>query len=75
MTVAKVIEIIGCSNKSFDDAIQCGITEASRTLRGLRGAWIQDKSVCIENNKIVKYKVILKVTFEVMEEAPNKDAK
>lgn len=67
MTVAKVIEIIGCSNKSFDDAISCGITEASKTLHGIRGAWIKDKSVCIENNKIVKFKVILKVTFEIEE--------
>lgn len=66
MTTAKVIEIIGCSNKSFDDAIHCGISEAAKTLRGIHSAWIKDKSVCIENNKIVKYKVILKVTFEVM---------
>lgn len=66
MSVAKVIEIICCSPTSFDDAIQSGITEASNTLRGIKGAWIKDKSMCIENNKIVKYKVILRVTFEVM---------
>lgn len=65
MHVAKIIEIICCSSKSFDDAIQSGIVEASKTLRDIRSAWVKDQSICVENNKIVKYKVILKVTFEV----------
>jgi dodecin len=65
MSCAKIIEIICCSTKSFDDAINCGIAEASKTIHGIRSAWIKDKSMCIENNKIVKYKVILKVTFEI----------
>lgn len=65
MSVAKIIEIIGCSSKSFDDAINQGIYEAAKTVKGIRGAWIKDKSLCIEDGKIVKYKVILKLTFEV----------
>lgn len=65
MAVAKIIEIICCSTKSFDDAINAGIAEASQTVRQIRSAWIKDKSMCIENGKISKYKVILKVTFEV----------
>lgn len=66
MSVAKVIEIICCSPKSFDDAIASGITEASKTIRGIQAAWIKDKSLCIKDGQIVKYKVILKVTFEVI---------
>lgn len=66
MSVAKVIEIICCSPNSFDDAIKNGVAEACKTLRGVKSAWIKDKSLCIENNKITKYKVILRVTFEVM---------
>ena len=65
MSAAKVIEIICCSPTSFDDAIKSGIAEASKTIRGIQGAWIKDKSMCIKDGKIVKYKVILKVTFEV----------
>jgi len=65
MSVAKVIEIICSSPTSFDDAIKSGISEASKTVRGIQAAWIKDKSVCIQNDKIVTYKVILKVTFEV----------
>lgn len=67
MSVAKIIEIICCSEHSFDDAINCGIARAAKTIQGMRSAWIKDKSVCIENNKIVKYKVILKITFELIE--------
>ena len=65
MTTAKVIEIIGCSEKSFDDATKTAIAEAAKTLRGLKAAWIKDQSLCIKDNKIAQYKVILKVTFEV----------
>jgi len=65
MPVAKVIEIICCSEKGFTDALEQGIKEASKTIRGIRSAWIKDKSVCIENNKITRYKVIAKITFEI----------
>lgn len=65
MHAAKIIEIICCSTTSFDDAIISGVAEASKTIRGLKAAWVKDQQVCIENNKIMKYKVILKLTFEV----------
>lgn len=65
MHAAKVIEIICQSPKSFDDAIQCGIKEASKSIRGIRSVWVKDQSCCIENNQIVKYRVILKLTFEL----------
>lgn len=68
MSVAKIIEIIGCSSKSFDDAINEGINEAAKTINDIRGAWIKDKSLCIENGKVTKYKVILKLTFEINRE-------
>lgn len=68
MAVAKVIEIIGCSHKSFEDAINSSIAEASKSIHHIHSAWVRDQSVCIENNKIVKYKVILKVTFEIKAE-------
>jgi flavin-binding protein dodecin len=65
MSVAKVIEIICCSPKSFDDAIRNGIAEAAKTLHGIKAAWVKDKSLCIENAQIAQYKVILHITFEI----------
>jgi dodecin len=63
MSVAKTTEIIASSKKSFDDAIQLGIARACKTLDGVQSAWIQDQKVIIKNNKIIEYRVTMKITF------------
>jgi dodecin len=63
MTIAKVSEITSSSTKSFDDAIEEGIQRASKTLRGIQGAWIQDQKVVINDGKIVEYRVNMKISF------------
>lgn len=63
MSVAKVTEITSASNKSFEDAIVKGLTRAAKTLKGIKGAWIQEQTVALENNKITEYRVNMKVTF------------
>jgi flavin-binding protein dodecin len=63
MSVAKVSEISATSDISFEDAINEGIRRAAKTLKNVSGAWIQDQKVDIENNKIVRYRVNMKVTF------------
>lgn len=63
MTVARVTEITASSTKSFKDAIEDGISRASKTLKNVEGAWIQDQKVVVENGKIVAYRVNMKVTF------------
>lgn len=63
MGVAKVTEIISTSNKGFDDALNQGIKRACKTLKNVRGVWIKDQQVSLEKDKIVEYRVNLKVTF------------
>ena len=63
MSVAKVSEITASSTKSFEDAIQKGISRATKTLDKVQGAWIQDREVAVEGGKITEYKVRMKVTF------------
>ncbi|MBA2689324.1 MAG: dodecin domain-containing protein [Burkholderiales bacterium] len=63
MTVARISEISSISEKSFEDAIVQGIARANKTLRNVKGAWVKDQEVTIENGQITGYKVILKVTF------------
>ncbi len=63
MSVAKVTEIISSSSKSFDDAVENGIKRASKTLKGITGAWVADQKVTVSNGKIDEYRVVLKVTF------------
>jgi flavin-binding protein dodecin len=63
MSVAKVIELISTSSKSFDDAVTKGVSRASKTISGITGAWVKDQSVEVANGKVTEYRVILKVTF------------
>lgn len=63
MSVAKVTEIISSSSKSFDDAVENGIKKASKTLKGITGAWVADQKVTVKDGKIDEYRVVMKVTF------------
>ena len=63
MSVAKVIELISTSSKSFDDALTQGISRASKTISGITAAWVKDQSVEVAKGRITEYRVILKVTF------------
>ena len=63
MTVARITEISSISPTSFEDAIVQAIERANKTLKNLKGAWVKDQDVTIDNGKITGYKVILKVTF------------
>ncbi len=64
MSVARVTEIISGSDKSFDDALKKGIRRASKTLKNIRGAWIMDQEVSVDDEgKITEYRVKMRVTF------------
>lgn len=62
-SVAKVTEIISSSSKSFDDAVENGIKRASKTIKGITGAWVADQKVTVNDGKIDEYRVVLRVTF------------
>ena len=63
MSVARVSEIISSSPKSFDDAIDVGIARATKTLSNVKGAWIENMKVVVEDGKVKEYRVNMKVTF------------
>jgi flavin-binding protein dodecin len=63
MSVAKIIEISAESTDSFEDAIREGIRRASKTVKNIKGAWVGDQLVEVKDDKIVTYRVHLKVTF------------
>ena len=62
MNVAKVVEINAASSKGFEDAMTIGIERASKTLSGVKGAWVQEQNVIVEDGKIKEYRVNMKVT-------------
>ena len=63
MSVAKIIEIIASSKKSFEDAVAQGVSKAADSLHDITGAWVKDQSVKVVDGKVVEYRVSLKVTF------------
>ncbi|MEZ0272159.1 MAG: dodecin family protein [Methylophilaceae bacterium] len=63
MSVARVTEITASSKKSFQDAIEKGISRAAKTLKNVEGAWIQDQKIVITDGQISAYRVNMKVTF------------
>ena len=63
MSIAKVTEIISSSEKSFEDAVESGIQRANKTLKGIKGAWITDQKVDVNDGKITLYRVRMKFTF------------
>ena len=63
MSVAKVTEVISSSEKSFDDAVEKGIKRANKTLKNIKGAWIENQTVKVDKGKVVEYRVNMRVTF------------
>jgi len=63
MSVAKVSELSSTSSKSFDDAINKGLSRASKTLRNIRSAWVKEQHVRVSKGKVVEYQVNMLVTF------------
>lgn len=65
MGVLKVVEVLSSSEKSWEDATQKAIDKASKTLKNIRSAYVQDQSAKVRDNKVVEYRVNLKITFEL----------
>lgn len=63
MSVARVTEITASSSKSFEDAIEEGIKRANKTLRNVKGAWINEQTLKVKGGKVQEYRVNMKVTF------------
>ena len=72
MSIARITEISSTSTKSFEDAIQSAVTRATKTLRNVRGAWVKEQQIKIDDGKIVEYQVNLMITF-VLEEGDQTD--
>ena len=64
MSFARVTEIKASSPKSFEDAIQAGVARASKTLKKVKAAWVQNQEILVDDKgKISEFRVQLKVTF------------
>ena len=68
MSISRTTEVKSSSPLSFDDAMKKGIARAQKTLKNVRGAWIENQEVLIDGKgKISEYRVQMKITF-ILEE-------
>jgi len=65
MRILKVIELLAESDKSWEDAAQNAVKEAGKSLKNIREVNVSNHSCVIVKNKISKFQVNVKVTFEV----------
>ena len=72
MSIVKVVEVIAGSEKSFADAAQKAVDEASKSVKNIRSVYIDHMNGNVENNKIVSYAVNAKISFEVDPEVSKK---
>jgi flavin-binding protein dodecin len=63
-SVYKVIELIGTSTKSWNEAAKAAVERASETLRDLRIAEVIAQDVVITDGKVEAYRVKIKVSFK-----------
>ncbi len=65
MAIHKVIEVISQSDKSWEDAAQAAVTDAAKTVKGIKSIYIENFEAVVSKNKITQYRVNGKITFEV----------
>jgi dodecin len=63
-SVYKVIEIIGSSSKSWEDAAKNAVEAAAKSLQDLRVAEVKEMDMRLENGKVVEYRVKMTVSFK-----------
>ncbi len=65
MSVVKIVEVTASSPDSFEDAVRSGIEKAGESLRHIKGAWISEQKVDVEDGKITEYRVTMRISFLV----------
>jgi flavin-binding protein dodecin len=63
-SVYKIIEIVGTSTKSWEDAAKTALQTAGKSLEDLRVAEVVKQDVTIENGKVSAYRVRLNISFK-----------
>jgi flavin-binding protein dodecin len=63
-SIYKIIEIVGTSEKSWDDAAKSAVEAAGKSLRDLRIAEVVAMDLKVEDNKVTAYRVRMKVSFK-----------
>jgi len=63
-SVYKIVEIVGSSSKSWEDAAKTAVERAGQTLRDLRVAEVTEQDIVIEDGAIKAYRTKLAISFK-----------
>ncbi len=63
MTMLKVVEVLAQSDKSWEDAAQNAVSEASKTVHGIKSIYIKDLEATVEDGKLAQYRINGKISF------------
>lgn len=66
--VEKTIALTGISANSIEDAVGLAVARAGVTISGIHTAHITDTSAVVENNKVVRWRVSVRLTFQVKDQ-------
>jgi hypothetical protein len=69
MTVYKIVEIVGTSPESWEDAARSALATASKSLEDLRVAEVVRQDVTVEQGKVTSFRVRLNLSFKFREGA------
>lgn len=64
-TVIKIVELMGVSESSFDDAVRQAVKEAAKTIRNITGVEIIKSTAEVEGDEIFEYHVTVRLAFAV----------
>lgn len=65
MSIVKVIEVIGTSETSFDDAARQAVKEVAQTVKNISSIYIKDMNAQVEHGQIVSFGVNAKISFRI----------
>jgi dodecin len=65
MTVVKIVELIGNSPNSWEEAAENAVREAAKTVRNIRGVDVKRCTAKVKEDKIVEYRAVVKIAFVV----------
>ena len=61
----KVLEIIGISEESFDDAVSQAVTKAAESIDGISGVEVVSQTARVKDGKVTQYHATVKLAFAV----------
>lgn len=67
MSVVKIIELVGSSDKGWQDAVEEAVARAAKTVRNIRGVDVLGWTGKVEGGRIVEYRADVKISFVVEE--------